>query len=66
MFDFILKCWILQLPPTLDRRHSQIIFWFNIEDVEADQVPTVMWPTRISRQQALWLTWISQFRLLHR
>jgi ectoine hydroxylase-related dioxygenase (phytanoyl-CoA dioxygenase family) len=36
------------LPPTLDRRHSQIIFWFNLEDVEADQAPTVMWPTQIT------------------
>jgi hypothetical protein len=36
------------LPPTLDRRHSQIIFWFAIEDVAEDQGPTVMWPTRMT------------------
>ena len=36
------------LPPTLDRRHSQIIFWFILEDTEVDQAPTIMWPTTMT------------------
>ena len=35
------------LPPTMDRRHSQIIFWFILEDTDVDQGPTVMWPTKM-------------------
>jgi hypothetical protein len=36
------------LPPTLDRRHSQIIFWFILEDTGVDQAPTIMWPTTMT------------------
>ena len=36
------------LPPTLDRRHSQMIFWFILEDTDVDQAPTIMWPTTIT------------------
>lgn len=36
------------LPPTMDRRHSQIIFWFILEDTAADQAPTIVWPTTMT------------------
>lgn len=40
------------LPPTSERRHAQLNFWFYLEDVEADQAPTLFVANEQKRDSA--------------
>ena len=40
------------LPPTSERRHAQLNFWFYLEDVEADQAPTLFVANEYERDPA--------------
>ncbi len=40
------------LPPTSERRHAQLNFWFYLEDVEADQAPTLFVANEHNRDPA--------------
>ena len=40
------------LPPAPhDRRHSQLVFWFYLSDVDEGCGPTLFWPTEISEEE---------------